>query len=39
MAIPSPTILALRDLPESEWGDPMQHFQLVPQPVPGDRAS
>jgi len=29
MAIPSPTILALRDLPESEWGDPMQHFQLV----------
>jgi hypothetical protein len=29
MAIPAPSILALRDLPERDWGDPMQHFQLV----------
>ena len=29
MAIPAPSILTLRDLPEREWGDPMQHFQLV----------
>ena len=29
MAIPAPSILALRDLPERVWGDPMQHFQLV----------
>jgi hypothetical protein len=29
MAIPAPSILSLRDLPEREWGDPMQHFQLV----------
>ncbi len=29
MAIPAPSILALRELPEREWGDPMQHFQLV----------
>ncbi len=29
MAIPAPSILALRDLPERDWGDPLQHFQLV----------
>ena len=29
MAIPAPSILSLRDQPEREWGDPMQHFQLV----------
>ena len=29
MAIPAPSILSLRDLPEREWGDPLQHFQLV----------
>jgi phenylpropionate dioxygenase-like ring-hydroxylating dioxygenase large terminal subunit len=29
MAIPAPSILSLRDLPEREWGDPMRHFQLV----------
>jgi phenylpropionate dioxygenase-like ring-hydroxylating dioxygenase large terminal subunit len=29
MAIPAPSILSLRELPERDWGDPMQHFQLV----------
>ena len=29
MAIPLTSILALHDLPERDWGDPMQHFQLV----------
>ena len=29
MAIPAPSILSLRDRPEREWGDPMEHFQLV----------
>ena len=29
MAIPLASILALHDLPERDWGDPFQHFQLV----------
>jgi carnitine monooxygenase subunit len=29
MAIPLSSIHALRDLPEREWGDPLQHFHLV----------
>jgi len=29
MAIPAPSILSLRDRPEREWGDPLEHFQLV----------
>ncbi|MGH2668165.1 MAG: aromatic ring-hydroxylating oxygenase subunit alpha, partial [bacterium] len=29
MAIPAPSILTLRDLPERDWGNPMEHFQLV----------
>lgn len=29
MAIPLSSIHALRDLPERDWGDPLQHFQLI----------
>ena len=29
MAIPLTSILSLHDLPERDWGDPLQHFQLV----------
>ena len=29
MAIPLSSILALRDLPERDWGDPLRHFQVV----------
>jgi nitrite reductase/ring-hydroxylating ferredoxin subunit len=46
MAIPLTSILALHDLPERDWGDPLSHFQLVHHLFPatdvtiaGDRIS